>query len=392
MKASEIRELLKLLDRPGMISLAGGIPDPSLFDMESFRVIFAEELRNPGSLQYSSSEGHLPLREWIAAHMVQRGVKCTPDNILLTHGSQQALDLIGKLFLDPGDGVMTTVPTYLGALQSFSAFEPEFQALDLSRSHLAVEGSEGSRRTKLIYLVPDFANPTSEVMDQGDRLATLSLADRLGAIVVEDAAYTSLRYEGEDLPSIAALDHARSPSIEGTRTLYCGTFSKTLSPGLRVGWVCGPSSLVRRLTLIKQAADLHTATLNQRVIHRVAMESFDKLVAKARAAYMPRRDAMLAALEANAPPGTDWTRPQGGLFVWITLPEEVDASELLKQAIALNVAFVPGAAFRPDGRGSNTLRLSYSLWNDDTGGRAVATVCDLIRLAASKGRRGRDAA
>lgn len=377
MKASEIRELLKLLDRPGMTSFAGGIPDPALFDLAAFRDAYGAALADAdggSALQYSASEGYAPLRRWIAGHMAARGVACTPDNILLTHGSQQALDLVGKLFLDPGDTVLTAAPTYLGALQSFSAFEPAFAAIELAGDRAPTP----ARSAKLVYLVPDFANPTGDTMSAASRTAALDLAGRLDAVVVEDAAYASLRFEGAELAPIAAIDGQRSGGIEATRTLYCGTFSKTLSPGLRVGWLCGPASLIRRLTLIKQAADLHTATINQQVIHEVAQSCFDAQVARARAVYRSRRDAMLRALEEHAPSGMSWTRPQGGLFVWVTLPPHIDAVDLLQDALDRNLAFVPGGAFFADGSGRNTLRLSYSLAGEAAIAAGIATLCGLV--------------
>lgn len=380
MKASEIRELLKLLGRPGMISFAGGIPDPALFDVAAFREAYAAALAEGGvALQYSTSEGYPPLREWIARHMATRGVSCTPDNILITHGSQQGLDLIGKLAIDPGDVIATAAPTYLGALQSFSACEPGFAGIDFAGRGARTEANAA----KLVYLVPDFDNPTGRTLDLAARRGALALARRFGAILVEDAAYASLRYDGTDLPAIAALDQEEAGSIEGTRTLYCGTFSKTLSPGLRVGWVCGPEALIHRLTLIKQAADLHTATINQQVVHHVATHGFDAQVARARAVYRARRDLMLAALDRFAPAGMSWTRPEGGLFIWVTLPPSIDAADLLREALDHNVAFVPGGAFFTDGSGANTLRLSFSLADAASCEAGIGTLCRLIAARVS---------
>jgi DNA-binding transcriptional MocR family regulator len=376
MRASEIRELLKLLDRPGMISFAGGIPDPSLFDLESFRAAYESALsENGAALQYSTSEGYPPLRRWIARRMSDLGVDCTEDNILVTHGSQQGLDLIGKLFLDPGSQLITEAPTYLGALQSFSACEPDFTTVRF-RDGVAETNAAAAR---LIYLVTDFANPSGRTMTLEERDTALELAHRTGAVLVEDAAYTDLRYEGERIPAIAALDIAACGSIEAARTLYCGTFSKTLSPGLRVGWICGPAKLIRRLTLIKQAADLHTATINQQVLYRIAETGFDAAVERARAAYASRRDAMLAALRRHAPVGVTWTEPAGGLFIWVTLPDGADTAPLLEKTIERNVAFVPGTAFFADGSGKNTMRLSYSLLSEEVMEGGIRTLCGIIK-------------
>lgn len=266
-KASEIRELLKLIGQRSMISFAGGIPDPALFNVALFQDAWRHAFGGPSiareSLQYSTTEGYLPLRQWLAAHMKTLGVPATPDNILVTSGSQQGLDLIGKLLLDPGSTVITARPTYLGALQSFAAYEAAFTAIDAPQ----VTGPSAPR---LLYLVPDFANPDGRTMSKTARHQALDQAQALNAIVVEDAAYSALRYDGETIPAIASLDAHRAGSIEGTRTLYCGTFSKTLSPGMRIGWICGPTALIRKLTLLKQGADLHTATTNQMVMHHVA--------------------------------------------------------------------------------------------------------------------------
>jgi DNA-binding transcriptional MocR family regulator len=372
MRSSEIRELLKLIDRPGMISFAGGIPDPALFNVAAFSAAYGRILGDAAAgaraLQYSATEGHPPLRRWIAERMAAQGVSCEPDNILITSGSQQALDLIGKLFLDPGDGVLAAAPTYLGALQSFSAYEPRFLAR-----------AEATDDVKLIYLVPDFDNPTGETMDAAARQRALEIADRHDAWIVEDGAYAALRYEGEDVAPVAAFDQRRAGSIDEIRTLYCGTFSKTLSPALRIGWICGPRAVISRLTLIQQVGDLHTSTINQMAMHEVAVSSYDDQVARARDVYRSRRDTMLAALARHAPEGLSWTRPKGGLFIWLTLPAAMDAAALLQRAIARDVAFVPGAAFFFDGSGSDRLRLSFSLSGEAAIDEGIERLCMLVR-------------
>ena len=375
MKASEIRELLKLVGKPSMISFAGGIPDPGLFNVALFQDAWRHAFGGPSiareALQYSTTEGYAPLRQWLADHMTRLGVPAGPDNILVTTGSQQALDLIGKLLLDKGSTVVTARPTYLGALQAFSAFEPHFSSIEAPQP-------VGDDAARLLYLVPDFANPTGLTMSRAARHAALEQAQVLNAVILEDAAYTALRYDGEPLPAIAALDAAAAGSIEAVRTLYCGTFSKTLSPGLRVGWVCGPAALIRKLTMLKQGADLHTASFNQMVMHQVALAGFDTQVERIRAVYRTRRDAMLAALDRHAPPGVRWKRPEGGMFVWLELPEHIDAALLLKQAIRQDIAFVPGGAFFPDGSGRNTMRLSFSLSDEAQIEVGIFKLCDLI--------------
>ncbi len=372
MKASEIRELLKLLDQPDIISFAGGIPDPALFPKDAFRVAYAEALNDAtatAALQYSVSEGYKPLREWIMGEMAKIGVPCTADNILITSGSQQALDYLGKLFLSPKDTALVNWPTYLGALGAFNAYEPSYDRLDPNSNRpaadFAAKAEAAGGRVKFAYLSVDFANPTGETLNLAARNAVIDLADDLDIAVIEDAAYQTLRYDGEPLPPILALEIARKGSIEDCRTLYCGSFSKSLAPGLRVGWVCGAAEVISRLVLMKQAADLHSATINQIVTHHVASRQFDAHVGLLRQTYMARRDALLTALAREMPEGVTWTKPEGGMFVWVTLPAHLDGAELLAQSIRTErVAFVPGRAFFADGSNGNTLRLSFSCANE----------------------------
>lgn len=367
MKASEIRELLKLLDRPGILSFAGGIPDASLFPKAEFATAYEQVLTEAPSqaLQYSVSEGYLPLRRWIAAEMGKIGVACGPENVLITSGSQQALDYLGKLMLSPGDTALVGWPTYMGALGAFNAYEPRYDRLHIrtnraAEDYRAAAEAEGGQ-VKFLYLSPDFANPTGETVDRAGREKLLDLAEELDCMVLEDAAYQSLRYDGDPVPPILALELARKGDLEACRTVYCGSFSKTLSPGLRVGWVVAASPVIQQLVLMKQAADLHSATINQMAIHKVAEACFDAHVDRIRAAYKERRDAMLDALVRQMPDGVHWTRPEGGMFIWLTLPRGMDAGDLLARAIEeKNLAFVPGRAFHADGTGENTLRLAFS--------------------------------
>ncbi|HMB78283.1 MAG TPA: PLP-dependent aminotransferase family protein [Kiloniellaceae bacterium] len=371
MQASEIRELLKLLDQPDIISFAGGIPDPAFFPADSFAAAYARILGDPAqrnhALQYSVSEGYPPLRHWIAAYMGAIGVPCSEKNILITSGSQQALDFLGRLFLSPGDTALVTAPTYLGALQAFNAYEPRYDTLELTAGANSPAGfieraaAVGSS-VKFAYAVPDFSNPSSATLPLNGREALLDLATELSIPAIEDAAYTALRYDGEPLPPVLALDVARNGDIEACRTIFCGTFSKTLAPGLRVGWVCAAQALIEKLVLIKQASDLHSPTIDQMAMHQVAEACFADQVAQLRGAYRERRDAMAAALEAHMPAGVSWTRPEGGMFFWLTLPAQLDGKDLLARSVAeARVAFVPGGAFFADGSGANSLRLSFSL-------------------------------
>ncbi len=385
MKASEIRELLKLLGQPGIISFAGGIPDPALFPAEAFAGAFQNALGpelQAQALQYSVSEGYAPLREWLADHMRGIGVDCDIDNILITSGSQQALDYLGKLFLSPGDTALVGWPTYLGALNAFDAYEPRFDQLSINGNRGAAEyrATAAGSPIKFAYLSADFANPTGETVDQRGRETLLDLAEELDCAVIEDGAYQALRYDGDPIPPILALELARKGSIEECRTIYCGSFSKTLSPGLRVGWVVAAKPVISQLVLLKQAADLHSSTINQMAVYQVARDCFETHVPMLRRTYAARRDAMLTALSEYMPDGVDWTRPEGGMFVWVTLPKGTNGADLLARALeTVKLAFVPGQAFYPDDTGANTIRLSFSNSDEATIREGIRRLGDVLR-------------
>ena len=357
-RASEIRELLKLLDQPDILSFAGGIPDSGLFPAERLQAAYDQVLKEAGAqaLQYSVSEGLPELRRWIAARMTADGVPCDEGNIVITAGSQQALDLIGKLFLTRGDTVLAARPTYLGALGAFNAYEPTYGDLDAGVP-------TGAR---LAYLVPDFANPSGHTMTRQEREAVLDRAAAHDLVLVEDAAYRELRFSGANEPSLLALDVARSGSIDNARTLYCGTLSKTLSPALRLGWVCAPRPVIDKLVLLKQGCDLHVSTINQMVAAKVVAGDYDAHLGRLRVHYRERASAMQTALARHMPLGVSWSKPQGGMFVWLKVPEGLDGAHLLEAALAEErVAFVPGAPFFAVDPQANTLRLSYSLLGPD---------------------------
>lgn len=383
-RASEIRELLKLLDQPDILSFAGGIPDPALFPGERIQAAYDGVLKQAGAqaLQYSVSEGLPELRRWIAARMTADGVPCDEGNIVITAGSQQALDLIGKLFLARGDGVLAERPTYMGALGAFNAYEPTYGDLD-------ADVPAGAR---LAYLVPDFANPSGRTMTRQEREAVLDRASAHDLVLIEDAAYRELRFSGTNEPSLLALDVARSGSIENARTLYCGTLSKTLSPALRLGWVCAPRPVIDKLVLLKQGCDLHVSTINQMVAARVVAEGYDAHLERLRSHYRERASAMQTALARHMPMGVTWSKPRGGMFVWLKVPEGLDGAHLLEAALAEErVAFVPGAPFFAVEPQANTLRLSYSLLGPDDideGVRRLARVIE-ARLAHPCSNRAR---
>ncbi|WP_417274136.1 PLP-dependent aminotransferase family protein [Celeribacter halophilus] len=368
MKASEIRELLKLLDQPDIISFAGGIPDPAYFPREAFAEAMSKALSEQAAsvaLQYSTSEGYTPLRDWIVGYMARHGVTCTRDNILITAGSQQALDYLGKIFLDQGDTALVTWPTYMGALGAFNAYEPRYDRIDPQTNRpvedVLADAKAAGGAVKFAYLSTDFANPTGVTLTEEQRRTVLARADALGCAVIEDAAYQELRYRGEEIKPILALEIEEKGDIDACRTIYLGSFSKTLAPGLRVGWAVAAKPVISQLVLTKQAADLQTATINQIAVSEVAHGVFDAHVAKLREVYGARLQAMLAALERHMPEGIAWTKPDGGMFVWVTLPRDMDGAELLKEALKANVAFVPGGAFYADGSNTNTLRLNFSM-------------------------------
>ncbi|GES45169.1 aminotransferase [Rhizobium dioscoreae] len=386
MRASEIRELLKLLERPDIISFAGGIPDPALFPDAEFKQAYADIFSGPtvnAALQYSVSEGYKPLREWLVGQMGALGIPCELENVFIVSGSQQGLDYLGKLFLSPKDTALVTAPTYLGALQAFNAYEPTYDQLtpngNRTPDSYRAAASQAGGRVKFAYLSADFANPTGETVDLSGREKLLDLAEELDIAVIEDAAYQSLRYDGEPVAPILALEIARKGSINDTRTIYCGSFSKTLAPGLRVGFIVANAPVIRKLVLMKQAADLHSSTINQIAIHQVAERGFEAQVAKIRKAYSHRRDCMLAALAKYMPDGTSWTKPQGGMFVWITLPKGMDGAKLLARSLeTAKVAFVPGQAFFADGSGANTFRVSFSCANDEMIEEGISRLGKLI--------------
>lgn len=371
MQASEIRELLKVIDQPGVISFAGGIPDPSLFPIETIREAYSEILSDTTlagrALQYSVSEGDPCLRDLIVDQMGARGICCARENILITNGSQQALEFIGRLFLSPGDTALVTAPTYLGALQAFATNEPCYDELKLentNRTTASYEEAAAQRggTCKFAYVVPDFANPSGETLSLTARKRLLELAEDLDMAIVEDSPYAALRYEGEDIAPIQAIDLGSGKSIEQSRVIFCGSFSKIFTPGLRTGWVCASNDIIRRLTLIKQASDLNAPAINQMVVARLASTLLDQQITKVCESYRLKRDAMLGALHEHMPKGVSWTHPEGGMFIWVSLAETIDAAELLGKAVEeAKVAYVPGRAFFADGNGHSTMRLSFSL-------------------------------
>ena len=368
MTSSAVRELLKLTEKPDIISFAGGLPAPDVFPVEEFAAACNRVLHEQGAqaLQYGTTEGYWPLREMIARHTGRYGISITPDNVMITSGSQQALDLIGKVFINRGDRVLVEEPTYLGALQAWNAYGAEYVTVPMDEDGMIPEALEAALRSgpKFIYVLPNFQNPTGVTLSYERRIKLIDLADRYGVPIIEDDPYGQLRYEGEHIKSVVALDNEfRKNGDSGYRgnVIYLSTFSKTLAPGIRLAWVVAPPDVIRKLVQAKQGADLHTSTFNQVVAYEVAHGGFlDRHILTIRNVYGERRNLMLDAMDEFFPREVSWTKPKGGLFLWGIMPEKLNSADVLKRAIEQNVAFVPGAPFYATGGGSNTMRINFS--------------------------------
>ncbi len=351
---STIREILKITEQPGIISLAGGLPSADTFPVVALQEATARVLREQPreALQYAASEGFAPLREWVAAELAGQGVAARPEQVLITTGSQQGLDLVGKVLIDPGSTVAVEAPTYLGALQAFAPYEPEFVAVAGDEAGPLPEALDAARGARFVYLLPNFQNPSGRCMPAARRLALVARAAALGLPIVEDNPYGDLWFDAPPPPPLAA--------SAADAAIYLGSFSKVLAPGLRLGYVVAPAALYPKLLQAKQASDLHTPGFNQRVVFEVIKDGFlTRHVPTIRARYKRQRDAMSAALDRHMPAGCRWVTPVGGMFFWLTLPAHMDATALLPAAVAAGMAFVPGSTFFPHGGHANTLRLSF---------------------------------
>ncbi len=360
MASSAIRELLKLTAQRDIISFAGGLPAPEMFPVREFQEACDYILRNDGpkALQYGETEGYGPLKEYLVERMCKYGVPAETENILLTNGSQQALDLIGKVFVDDQCLVCTERPTYLGALQAWNAYEANYCTVPLDENGMVVDELEAAVercRPKFVYVLPNFHNPAGVSLSEERRKQLVEIALKYDLFIVEDDPYGELRFEGQDLTPIVT--QAKE------RTIYLCTFSKTLSPGIRLGWIVAPKVVVSKLVQAKQGADLHTSTFLQMVANDICERGIlRRHVKRIRATYLERRDAMLDAMAEFFPDEVKWTHPQGGLFLWATTPPKVDTVDLFKAAVAEKVAYVPGVSFFPegDGEGRHTMRLNFS--------------------------------
>ena len=358
-RKSFIREILKVTQQPEVISFAGGLPNPGFFPVEEIAGASLKVLAKDGRnvLQYSTSEGYLPLREFIAERYLRKsGLKIEPDEILITNGSQQGIDLIGKVFLNKGDRIVIERPGYLGAIQAFSIFEPNFHSIPLLDDGIdtdLLEKALSEDDAKLLYTIPNFQNPSGITYSGQKRKDVANILENHNIVCVEDNPYGELRFTGEDLPSIRNYSD---------NTILLGSFSKIISPGLRIGWICAGKEIMEKLIVAKQAADLHSNYLSQRIVHQYLMDNdIDEHIMKIRAAYGKRRDLMIDMMTEYFPEEVKYTKPEGGMFLWVTLPERVSSLDLFELAVKENVAFVPGNPFyTDDGSRNNTLRLNFS--------------------------------
>lgn len=360
MQSSVIRELLKFTMLPDVISFAGGLPAPEVFPVRDFQEACRWVLEHDAehALQYGPTEGYPPLKDYLIEAMSRYELPARRENLLFTNGSQQALDLLGRIFINEGDKIIVGLPTYLGALQAWNVYGPEYvtvreddEGMCMDDLEKALEANPGA---KFIYVLPNFHNPAGTTLSLERRYRLVELAAGHGAFIIEDDPYGQLRFEGEDIIPIFAM-HKEN-------TIYLSTFSKTLAPGLRLGWIVAPERVIARLVQAKQGADLHTSTLVQYLAYDICQRGLVRAhVRKIRDVYRERRDAMLRAMEQHFPPGVTWTHPQGGLFLWVRMPECMDAEKLLKVAVEEKVAFVPGRAFYPGGSdGHCCMRLNFS--------------------------------
>lgn len=355
LQSSAIREILKVTMRPEVISFAGGLPSPETFPVERMRAAFDKVLIQQGksALQYGPTDGYAPLREFLADSLSTSDSTILPDQIMMVSGSQQGLDLLGKVLVDEGSKVLVETPSYLGALQAFSVYRPEFESVDTD-DHGLVPASVAAKGAgaRLMYALPNFQNPTGRTLSVERRYELVETCARMGIPLVEDNPYGDLCYSGEPLPKMLNMNPGG--------VIYMGSFSKVLTPGIRLGYVVGPTPLIRKLEQAKQAADLHTAQLTQMVVYEVIKDGFlNEHIPTIRTLYAKQCNAMLEAMSKHFPEGVRWTKPEGGMFIWVTLPEHMDSKQLLDEAIQQNVAFVPGGPFYANNPEKNTLRLSF---------------------------------
>lgn len=379
MNSSVVRETLKLTTKPDIISFAGGMPAPEVFPVEAMRRATDRVYREAGrtALQYGTTDGYLPLRQKIAERQRREGIDCTADDVLIISGSQQGLDLSGKIFLNRGDLVVCEDPTYTAALSAFRAYECGFLPIETDEDGMLLddlrEKLEKNPRASMIYVIPTFQNPTGRTWSLERRKGLLALAEEFGLPIVEDNPYGELRYEGEAIPPLKAMDKKGIVA-------YMGTFSKILCPGLRLGWITAPPDMLEKYNCAKQGADLQASTILQLVVDAYMEEnSLDENIQSLNGLYRTRRDLMLEQVEAQFPEGTIFTRPKGGLFLWAAVPEEIDTAKAMPEAVARKVAYIPGHSFYASGGVTNTLRLNFSNASEEAIVKGMKIMGEVLR-------------
>lgn len=384
MQPSDIREIGKLTADPEIISFAGGMPDPDFFPIEALRKVSDLVLQMDGkaALQYNATAGYLPLREKIAERMTSKGIQVSAESILLTSGSQQGIDFCGKVFLNEGDVIICESPSYSGALNAFSSYLPEFIEIQTDDHGMDMQELEkaltAKNKVKFIYVIPDFQNPTGRSWSLERRQQLIALANKFNVPVIEDDPYSSFRFEGDSLPTLKSLDTE-------SRVIYLGTFSKMLCPGLRVGWITGGIEVLSKIEIVKQVADIHSNSLTQREVAKyLELYSMDDQIKGVTAAYKKRRDIMLDAMKAFFPSECRHTKPEGGIFIWVELPESLNAREILLKAVKEKVAFIPGGGFFPNSKKENTIRLSFATMPDDKIKEGVKRLGKVLKRALTR--------
>ncbi|HEO8422589.1 aminotransferase-like domain-containing protein [Niallia sp. FSL W8-0635] len=380
-KPSAIRELLKLGADPSIISFGGGYPDPEIFPIEKLRKVYDQVLQEEGklALQYTGTEGLMALREKLVNRVQKIGISCDVDNLFIIQGGQQGLDLAAKAFIDHGDVIITENPTFLGALAAFNPYEPEYIGVSMDENGMRMDELEAVLQkhpnAKLIYTVPEFQNPTGVTMSLERRKALVELANKYNVVIVEDSPYREIRYEGEDLPAIKSFD------TEG-RVIHIGSFSKILSPGLRLGWLIADSVLAEKLSLLKMASDTQNSTLNMYAVNRfMDMYDLDKHIAHIRDTYKYKKEVMFQTLRETFPKSITYTNPQGGLFTWITFPEHIDTRILMQeQSLPIaKVAYVPGESFFPCMQEKNHCRINYSYMSEENIVKGITNLGEIVK-------------